>query len=183
MPANLKDRLSREFSSIEILKSEMLATAYSMFGPGFVWLVRTNTQYKTSSPRQFKILTTYLAGSPLAGAHNRRQPLDMNVQNVASAEAAGGLEGLSIAEFRRQSEPQNQVGFSNNRNETSFGGVNITPVLCVNTWQHAWLLDYNLTGKMEFLNNWWNRIDWNVVAANSGIADDEQARRRAFAHH
>jgi Fe-Mn family superoxide dismutase len=185
MPENLKDRLSKEFSSIEILKSEMLATAYSMFGPGFVWLVRTNaTRYQSSSPRQFKILTTYLAGSPLAGAHNRRQPLDMNVHNVGSAELAGGLKGLSEAEFRRQTEPQNHVGFATNKNETSFGGVNVTPVLCVNTWEHAWMFDYSISGKMEYLNRWWDVINWDIVLANSGISSDQRAPGLgAFSHN
>ncbi|KAF2435167.1 manganese and iron superoxide dismutase [Tothia fuscella] len=181
MPKNLERSLINDFSSISTLRAAMIATANAMFGPGFVWLVRTNVQGINKSPRRFKILSTYAAGSPLSGAHNRRQPLDMNTQNVGTATAAGlgpgnaSLQGLSEAEFRRQTEVQNHVGFqSHNQTDTSFGGVALTPVLCVNTWQHAWMIDYSAYGKESFLTNWWDHINWDVVMQRSGLPSSEK---------
>jgi len=183
MPPKLATKLAEDFGSIEILKNEMLAMAYTMFGPGFVWLVRTELKgaTMTNQQRKFRLMCTYLAGSPLAGAHNRAQPIDMNTQNVAAAEAAGGVDGLSEQERKRQTEVQNKVGAigahaADNRplgDKTSFGGVHIVPVLCVNTWQHAWLPDHGVGGKMTFLQKWWDLINWNVVNEISDLKSDK----------
>jgi len=184
MPQRLGEKFVEDFSSLENLRDSMLAAAYSMFGPGFVWLVRTKLSVGAggfnADARQFKILTTYLAGSPLAGAHNRRQPLDMNTQNVGTAEAAGSLRGLSEDAFRRQTEVQNSVGTMGSHARsmgmpTSFGGVEIEPCLCVNTWEHAYMFDFTINGKMEFLNRWWNLVNWRQVARLSGVEDEKEA--------
>lgn len=169
----------------------MLAMAHAMFGPGFVWLVRTDQKGDTAQQfgsRKFRLLCTYLAGSPLAGAHNRAQPIDMNTQNVEATKAAGGFRGLSQEEYTRQTTVQNNVGAvgahaaeakSSGANKTSFGGVHITPVLCVNTWQHAWLPDHGVEGKYSYLQKWWDMIDWNVVENLSGTNMPEQ---NSFGH-
>jgi Fe-Mn family superoxide dismutase len=190
MPPRLATKLQEDFGSIEILKNEMLAMAYTMFGPGFVWLVRTELKGDTSQTyqqRKFRLMCTYLAGSPLAGAHNRAQPVDMNTQNVAAAEAAGGVNRLSEQERRRQTEVQNNVGTVGTfaarppqADQTSFGGVHIVPALCVNTWQHAWLPDHGVGGKMTFLQKWWDLIDWKVVDA---LADTSTEPTNAFGHN
>lgn len=166
--------------------------AYSMFGPGFVWLVRTEQKGDTSQifqQRKFRLMCTYLAGSPLAGAHNRAQPVDMNTQNVAAAQAAGGLQGLSEQERRKQTEVQNTVGamgaYAPRREgaeKTSFGGVHVVPVLGVNTWQHAWLPDHGVGGKMTFLQKWWDLINWNVVDELADTSTEVQQQFGAFGH-
>ena len=59
------------------------------------------------------------------------------------------------------------------------GGLDLTPVLCVNTWEHVYLVDYGVGaydpstgtkvgGKRAFVEEWWNKIDWNVVADRAG---------------
>jgi Fe-Mn family superoxide dismutase len=171
MPSGLHELLTRTFSSVDNLKAEMIAAAYSMFGPGYVWLVRTKphpAKQMNDHDNQFRILTTYLAGSPLQGAHNRLQPVDMNSQNLAAVQAAGGAKGLTEAEFLRQTQVQNSVGdmgtTSRSRMSTAFGGVDVVPVLCVNTWQHAWMFDFTIDGKMEFLRRWWDLVNWEKVA-------------------
>jgi Fe-Mn family superoxide dismutase len=176
MPSQLVTSIERTFTSVENLKAEMLAAAYSMFGPGFVWLVRTvppgkrqtrHSDYNTTES-EFKILTTYLAGSPLAGAHNRAQPLDMNTQNTWTAEAAGGMKGLS----QQHLQVQNTVGTHARRSlDVAYGGVSVTPCLCVNTWQHAWMFDFTIDGKMEFLRRWWHLVNWEKVARIADISE------------
>jgi Fe-Mn family superoxide dismutase len=193
MPTSLAAKIKEDFGSVEILRSEMLAMAYSMFGPGFVWLVRTEQKGDTSSifsQRKFRLMCTYLAGSPLAGAHNRAQPLDMNTQNVAEAQAAGGLQGLSEQERSRQTNVQNSAGTmgayaprKEGVEKTSFGGVHIVPVLGVNTWQHAWLPDHGVGGKMTFLQKWWDLIDWNMVDSISATTvEASKPQFDAFSH-
>ncbi|OCK77213.1 manganese and iron superoxide dismutase [Lepidopterella palustris CBS 459.81] len=163
--STLKHALETTFSSLPTLRSEFLATATAMFGPGFVWLV----QQRTLDGDVFRILPTYLAGSPFPGAHYRQQSLDMNTQNPDS------LTNLSPEEHDRQTNTQNFVGSAGPHArggggrlpETSLGGADVIPLLCVNTWEHVWLRDWDVTGKRQFLEAWWDRIDWSVVEASA----------------
>jgi superoxide dismutase, Fe-Mn family len=140
-----------------------------MFGPGFVWLVQTREPQ--SSETKYRILTTYLAGSPLPEAHWREQPVDMNTQSTASL---GGILPPGQQEYmKKQREIQNTVGSigmysAAGRGVPSLpprapGGAHLTPLLCINTWEHVWLRDYSIVGKKDFLEAWWDRIDWEVV--------------------
>ncbi|PHH84540.1 hypothetical protein CDD83_1788 [Cordyceps sp. RAO-2017] len=67
----LRLELEASFSSVDTLRREFVLTADAMFGPGFIWLVK-------AGPAEYRLLPTYLAGSPYPGAHWRAQPSDMN---------------------------------------------------------------------------------------------------------
>ncbi|PSS03575.1 hypothetical protein BD289DRAFT_380851, partial [Coniella lustricola] len=71
MPLTLKEDLELSFGSLETLQRELIITANAMFGPGFVWLVRLRDQ--SGGPQRFpyRVLATYLAGSPFPAAHWR----------------------------------------------------------------------------------------------------------------
>ncbi|KAI9751304.1 MAG: hypothetical protein M4579_006120 [Chaenotheca gracillima] len=154
IPSALEEQLCADFTSIETLRKEFIATASAMFGPGFVWLVKLNDL------GQYRLLTTYLAGSPYPAAHYRQQPTDMNTQSQQS------MGGLSNKPFARQQSPQNSPGFASKR--LAPGGVNLLPIVCVNTWEHVWLRDWGIGGKKWYLEQWWDRIDWDK-AANRGL--------------
>ena len=159
IPKALQKSLENSFSSIETLRREFVITASSMFGPGFVWLVKTKDQ-------KFSLLTTYLAGSPYPGAHYRRQTMDMNTEDSASGNGGVSAHLRSLL----SGPPVNQVGAHGplSRKDKAPGGTELTPVLCLNTWEHVYLPDYGVGaagqgGKTAYAQNWWNRIDWNVV--------------------
>ncbi|PQE27996.1 Superoxide dismutase protein [Rutstroemia sp. NJR-2017a WRK4] len=163
MPEKLKEELERCFSSIETFRQELILTASAMFGPGFVWVVKDRM-------RDFRILNTYIAGSPYQGAHYRRQPVDMNT------------EDSSISEHirRTQGNPVNSVGAHGPHSATREeklsppGGTGVTPILCINMWEHVWLPDFgffhNGNGKRSYAEEWWNHIDWNVVSDRADIS-------------
>ncbi|KAI9750086.1 MAG: hypothetical protein M1835_001443 [Candelina submexicana] len=171
MPAKLADMLTADFSSIASLRQELLATAEAMFGPGFVWLV------KETESASFKILATYIAGSPYPGAHYRRQPVDMATQ---SPDTIGGLSG---EDYARQTQVQNTAGkfglFSRTAKRT-LGGVSVQPVLCINTWEHVWLRDWGLGNKRGFLEAWWNIIDWKVVEDFADVGETIRREAKKF---
>jgi Fe-Mn family superoxide dismutase len=161
MESGLRRELEQSFGSIETLQETMVLTANAMFGPGFVWLVM-------GPGTQYSILCTYLAGSPYAGAHYRRQAVDMNTEDKSAADA-----------FRRMASqpPVNSVGFFGRRSENPLlapGGVEVTPVLCLNMWPQAYLADYGTgfdgPGPLQYAQNWWNVIDWDLVATRSDVA-------------
>ncbi|KAK4500412.1 hypothetical protein PRZ48_008601 [Zasmidium cellare] len=161
----LQDSLINTFGSIETLRATMLDTAAAMFGPGYVWLVWARAVDKgpmRSRTGAWRILTTYLAGTPFPEAGYRQQGVDMNNQNPDS------YQGYLA---QQQQVPNNTAGFfgshsSYGRREAAIppGGTGVAPVLCVSTWEHTYLPNFGVAGKRKYLNDWWDVIDWNAVA-------------------
>ncbi|KAI9794841.1 MAG: hypothetical protein M1816_002969 [Peltula sp. TS41687] len=155
----LRPYLTRNFSSVETLRKTFIATANAMFGPGFVWLVQSSDHKE-----HLYLLTTYLAGSPLAGAHHRRQPVDTNTQDAASWRMMGrdaGATATAYAEVTHQKK--GPTGWTQHQAVVAPGGIILNPLLCLNTWEHVWLMDYGIAGKQTYVEAWWDRIDWAVV--------------------
>ncbi|KAK1250306.1 hypothetical protein MKX08_010309 [Trichoderma sp. CBMAI-0020] len=157
MPEDLRRELEASFSSIDTLRREFVATASAMFGPGFLWLVK-------AGPGDYRLLPTYLAGSPYPGAHWRVQSTDMNTV---------GNEGSARPYYTNQA-----LGARRRVGDLPPGGIELEPLLCLNTWEHAWLLDWGVGaggngGKAAFVESWWNLIDWEKVHQRSGVARPE----------
>lgn len=147
IPEKLKSDMSDSASSPESLKQDFLATASAQFGPGFVWLV---AQKQTGLLR---ILSTYNAGTPYPEAFARQQGVDMNNEPAPTSD-------------RRSNQNLSFLGLSasgEGTHELAPGGVPLTPLLCVNTWEHVWMMDHGINGKDEYLERWWDRVDWNAV--------------------
>ena len=164
--------ITNSFSSFESLRQTMIATADTMFGPGFVWLVLHKNSTHDSSP-QLKLLNTYLAGSPYVGAHWRKQAVDMSTTDNL---LRPGETAQHYAERTEQITPA--YGFQNSglpnatKSETFQsrskgpavpGSAIIEPLLCVNTWPHVYLEQFGVAGKREYLETWWESINWQLV--------------------
>ncbi|KAL9006632.1 MAG: hypothetical protein Q9188_000592 [Gyalolechia gomerana] len=94
MPPGLLTHINSSFSSLPSLRAHFLSTGDSMFGPGYVWLIK-RTQPTLNDSMKLSILATYNAGSPYPGAHFRQQPLDMNTANT------GVTSDMSAYEYAR----------------------------------------------------------------------------------
>ncbi|KAH0499316.1 hypothetical protein TgHK011_006519 [Trichoderma gracile] len=158
MPDDLRRELEASFSSVDSLRLEFIVTASAMFGPGFVWLVK-------AGPGDYRILPTYLAGSPYPGAHWRMQSTDMNTV---------GSDGSARPFFKNQ-----LLGAGRRRTgDLPPGGIELEPLLCLNTWEHAWLLDWGMGvdgkgGKAAYVDAWWNSVDWEKVHQRAGTVRPE----------
>ncbi|KAK3337167.1 putative 37S ribosomal protein [Cercophora scortea] len=168
MPEQLKKALIESFGSIDTLRDEMLGTANAMFGPGFVWLVKADQPGMTNA---FKVLATYSAGSPYPGAHWRRQDIDLNTAAGAADQAGiqvgrGYLENSAYGAGRLSPEAEQRLALPP-------GGINVNPVLCLNTWEHVWVPDYSVGlvggGKAEYGAKWWDRINWDKVYQDANL--------------
>lgn len=190
MPSRFEGILSRCFSSVDTLRQTFLDMAEAMFGPGFVWLVALRNpnpfhpnvdssitgEFKDISSRSnnhgqgfdFRILPTYIAGSPYPGAHARQQNRDMNTQNLESIQ---GMVQNTAGAFGASSEAARGDDTTNARR----GGADVIPVLCVNTWEHAWMMDWGVDGKRQFLEMWWERIDWGEVWRRANVGSTQDA--------
>ncbi|PSN60612.1 manganese and iron superoxide dismutase [Corynespora cassiicola Philippines] len=164
--AQLERVISETFSSVDTLRATFLSTADAMFGPGFVWLVQTNDN---AARQELRILSTYLAGSPLSGAHYRRQSVDLNTHNPDSYEATNSVGSFGAA-AKEKMLPKKPLG-----------GIDVIPLLCVNTWQHTYLNDYGVAGKAAYLQKWWDAIDWSKVEEKVTITKQARDSRPAQA--
>ncbi|KAK4216003.1 Manganese/iron superoxide dismutase [Rhypophila decipiens] len=176
MPETLQKEIEKSFGSVETLRREMVYTANAMFGPGFVWLVKAAHPGMSTS---FKVLTTYLAGTPYSGAHWRRQEMDTNTA-IGTASPSGienGRNYLSNAALGiSRKQPQTLQ-----RDRVAPGGIDVQPVLCINTWEHVWLRDYSFgvrgnshEGKIAYCEAWWYRVDWEKVAHEAGFQEKQK---------
>ncbi|KAL6230217.1 hypothetical protein BDW75DRAFT_77264 [Aspergillus navahoensis] len=160
IPETFANEISKSCSSVESLKLDFLATANSMFGPGFVWLAKN-----LEREGMMHIFCTYNAGSPYPAAHARRQPIDMatHTPDTALGNQYAGAMGAH----------------SPNQKNIAPGAVDVQPILCVNTWEHVWMMDYGIAGKAEYLERWWDRINWDVVVDNYNAVRAKSSHRVA----
>ncbi|THX20366.1 manganese and iron superoxide dismutase [Aureobasidium pullulans] len=147
----LEKALIASFGNIDTLWRVMLSKASAMTGPGFVWLVQA-TKRSTSSignnTPEFRLLVTYNAGTPYAEAGVRQQGADLSTSEGYNG-SAGSFGPTSTRERATPKLPP--------------GTELITPVLCVSTWEHAYLRQYGVGGKQQYLINWWKAINWGAV--------------------
>ena len=163
--SDLKRSLERTFGSMETLRTTMLDTAAAMFGPGFVWLVWTQGDLTSgtqgSMAPNWRILSTYNAGTPFPEAGYRQQGLDMNTSNAPGFANYMNSEPVRpVGAFGRYSESGQK------EQRIPVGSIGLDPMLCVNTWEHVWLYDFGVKGKRKFLADWWDAVDWSVVRNN-----------------
>lgn len=158
--------LTDSFGSLETLRRQFIVHADAMFGPGFVWLVKHNT-----GRVRFSVMNTYLAGTPFPQAHGRRQETDMNTQTVGVNTASEHHRRMALHEAKANVGTQGQIA----RHNKSIlpNGLDLEPVLCLNTWEHVWSQDYGIeqdgvSSKRVYAENWWESINWPVVEDKIG---------------
>lgn len=66
-----------------------------------------------------------------------------------------------------------------NQKNMAPGAVDVQPILCVNTWEHVWMMDYGIGGKAEYLERWWDRINWETVFDNYNAVSSMKGSRHA----
>ena len=139
--------LTPTFPNFDVLKTEITATALSLFGSGNVWLV-------LDKQRRLRILATYNAGTPYPGAHGRRQDIDTNtLSSPSQSNSYYGAYGNDVLDATIAAA-------------RSAGGISWPiPLLSVSVWPQVYMKDYGVSmeGRRKYLEKWWNCIDWSVV--------------------
>ena len=153
----------------------MIGNAEAMFGPGYVWLVaqkesttsETNAftrqlagkKDKSQPSTDLALMNTYIAGSPYASAHYRKQDKDVSTQDF------GVLAGQTPAAYALDRR-ERAAALKSNAPIFAPNAADIEPLLCVSTWEHAWVPQYGIRGKKEYLERWWSKVDWHTVSKN-----------------
>jgi Fe-Mn family superoxide dismutase len=116
----------------------MFQTAMSINGSGWVWLV-------VGPSSELRVLATYNSGSPF---------------NIRARQVQDPNTALNLDVHGRYSV----TGLAPNRKHE----YRILPILGLNCWEHAYLPDYGVMGKQEYLKNWWAAVNWQRVDEASG---------------
>lgn len=130
----IMDRLADlNIPTVEELKKTMLSEAEKLNGQGWVFLVEL-------PDKSLKIIRCNNDGTPYF--YGKNQLLDMN--GAVSEET---FDELNIT-----------------KKKAANGELDLTlPLLALNCWDVAYLADYGITGKSEYLSNVWDCINWDVV--------------------
>lgn len=134
--AALLKRIEETFGSLEGLKEEVLdiATGPYTLGAGWIFLVETDS-------KMLDLVHTFQAGSPYFAG--RSQQNDFNL--AVSSEAVEELEQIKTDILDKQSKEYTM------------------PLLAINLWEVAYLADYGVGGRAEYVNNVWKALDWDVI--------------------
>lgn len=121
------------FNSIDDLRDHMIFSANSAIGQGWVFLVE-------HGDKSLSIIKCNNDGTPYY--YGKNQSLDLN----------GGVDESSFEKYLHlQHRAQN--------NDKDF----TLPLLGLNFWDYAYINDYGINGKLQYLTNFWQCINWNVV--------------------
>lgn len=130
----LMERLAdQDFATLEDFREEFLLAADSMLGQGWVFLVER-------PDKSLKILRCHNDGTPYY--YGKNQSLDLN----------GAVDEASF-------EVLNDLKAKVKAGEKDF----TLPILGINCWEYAYVHDYGVTGKADYLANFWDCINWDVV--------------------
>lgn len=125
--------ISIDILDVESLREKMLLLADSSFGPGWVFLVEL-------PDKTVKILRCNVDGTPYF--YGKNQSLDLN----------GGVDEGSFEYLNKL-----QKDVSEKKRDWTL------PLLAINCWDNAYIYDYGVTGKADYLDNMWNSINWDVI--------------------
>lgn len=131
--AILEKLADQDFPDLESFKKEFLSVAESLYGQGWVYLVEL-------PDKSLKILKLNNDGTPYY--YGKNQSLDLN----------GGIDEGSFDFLQRTKE----IAAEGSKDFT-------LPILAINVWDSAYISDYGVTGRTEYLEKVWDCINWNVV--------------------
>lgn len=120
-------------ADLDALRENMLVLADSSFGQGWVFLVE-------DANKALQIIRCNNDGTPYYYAKN--QSLDLN-----GGVDEGSFEYLNLLK---------QMAETNKKDWT-------LPILGINCWDVAYIKDYGVGGKADYLANFWDCINWDVV--------------------
>ncbi|CAO1629178.1 unnamed protein product [Sympodiomycopsis kandeliae] len=181
----LNSELSKAFGSVTQFKNAFTSAALGMSGSGYLWLVWDVTA------RKLGIVPTYGAGTILVQKRQQRGPAGFEAQAslteeqiAKSSSSSDSTQETSNSDQPSQETEKGPLSSSSSRvpqetidrisnvaqdSPSTYAESNqprdriLTPVMCLSVNEHAWMNDWGVTGKQEYLVRFWDAIDWNRV--------------------
>ncbi|CAG8712896.1 3389_t:CDS:2, partial [Funneliformis caledonium] len=145
---DLYEKIKEEFESIENFKEHFKNMALGIFGSGWTWLVETENDV-------LRVVNTYNAGTTLDVTRTQEKdpnnhPTPSSPFLSSSKTNVGGINKPSPPPFIKLAlRPPHKSRF--------------TPLLCLNMWEHAYIKDFGIQGKENYIDSFWGCINWEVV--------------------
>ncbi|CAH6718159.1 37S ribosomal protein S26, mitochondrial [[Candida] jaroonii] len=131
---NLMGRINdMGFKNLQELYDQIVKLSETMNGQGWIFLVE-------NPDKSLKLIQCNNDGTPYF--YGKNQSLDLN-------------GGISEQTYEKYLELKNQVE-ENSRDFT-------LPILGINLWDHAYINDYGINGREEYLKNLWSSLNWDVI--------------------
>lgn len=171
----VEQRLTDSYGSVTQFKNAFSSAAYGMSGSGYLWLVwDTHT-------RKLGIVPTYGAGTILVQKRQQRGPPGFEQQasvtdnsnssssGESSSDAATAADANGPAASRQAISPSTRSdvvdAISSASSSSNKSDRILTPLLCLSVNEHAWLPDWGVCGKEEYLIRFWDAVDWKRIDA------------------
>ncbi|QPG74025.1 hypothetical protein FOA43_001344 [Brettanomyces nanus] len=156
--------IDRSFGSLEEFKTLLLASANSMKGNGYTWLVhrfiKPQQGHQTRDLTRFSslaVLNTYNNGTPhqfrsgqVSSARRYHEKRSM-IENQKSAEEMFNMNQIEIPTIAEAQDSYEMFEFT------------YEPLLAIGVNPSFYLRDYGVFGRKRYLENVWRCIDWSVV--------------------
>ncbi|TKY86902.1 hypothetical protein EX895_004190 [Sporisorium graminicola] len=151
----LATAISKSFGSFPEMCLAFSSAAYGMSGSGWVWLV-------TDQHRNLGVVPTFGSGTIIV--QNRMQQGKHFLLPSINDQSSGGSTDTrkpASTPLERPSRPSDSLfsglGISDKV------GKDLYPLLNISVHEHAWLNDYGIMGKEEYLTRFWNCVNWDKV--------------------
>ncbi|KZT62371.1 manganese and iron superoxide dismutase [Calocera cornea HHB12733] len=162
--ADLHKHLEEHYGNVQQFISYMSAAAMGMVGSGWVWLV-------IDAQGRLATVATYGAGTMLIRARAQANPMgsrDLPLFGGAwEGERAGAPRPLLPRRKALRSPDGSgvvQLPLTADAANFKFFGQSLNPIMCISVHEHAWLHDYGVWGKEEYLKRFWTVLDWDKVS-------------------
>lgn len=132
---HLTEKINQSFGSLDGLKQELIGRAAEFNNNGWAFVVE-------KPDKKLEVVLLNNEGSPYF--YNRNQSTNLNGP-------------ISLQQYTKLVADQENVN-SQVRDYT-------LPLLAISLWDHAYLYDYGVDKKKEYLENAWRAIDWDVVSS------------------
>lgn len=132
--ARLLQRIERNFGSLDGLRTEMVGAAKGLLGNGWVFLVE-------GADKDLFVLPAFNAGSPF------------HISRMQMFDLSGAVSPDAESMMRQVEHEVDNKTVSHN-----------VVLLACNLWEHAYLPDYGVAGRDDYIDAWWSAIDWRVVS-------------------
>lgn len=146
--------IESNFGSLEEFKTLLLQSANAINGDGYTWLITRSVPESINLNAAYKledlsIVNTYNAGSP---------------RNFSASQITKFANQIQSEETESKTEERSSTILPLNRIE-EFSALkdNIIPLLALDASPKAYLADYGVYGKTQYLENLWNSVDWDIV--------------------
>lgn len=164
----LYDLILTSFGTVEAFREHLLAKAEAVFGNGYTWLVLSKHSGRLHLVNTYNngfIQKKGLNAAELAAeaAINKAVEED-EAKSLAALQAEAQNKKLNALEEKLLKNKMYKLEVAKQMRQQEPKILNdLKPLLNVNVWQHMWLNDYGAFGKRKYLDNFWEKIEWQVV--------------------